>query len=218
MQVSEKENIVYGFTDNLFAGVEPEADINQIIKDLDLSVNQAIYLNQVHGDGIVDVCDGDDGVFCFEGDALVTSLSDAMLVVRTADCYPIFLYDGQKIAVVHAGWQSALKNILRKTIGFFENPAEIKMFIGPGLEKDCFEVKEDFMQNLGVLPHIEQKNGTFYFDLQDFLIKEAQGSGVLLENVESANICTFCAANLYSYRNGDLKPRIYSFISMKSFS
>ena len=63
---------------------------------------------QVHGDSIRIVNESGE---CGESDALITSKVNLGLVISSADCPAIFLYDidNKIIAAVHSGWRSTEK-------------------------------------------------------------------------------------------------------------
>ena len=213
MQIIKNDKVTFGYTDKCFTGKNFERELPMICQHKDGTPTQAVYLNQVHKDGIVSIDRRLKGnISCFEGDALITSQKNIMLVVQTADCFPVYIYDNSSVAIVHAGWRSASMGILRKTIKRFDNPENVKMVIGPGLEKKCFEVKKDFLSNKCFLQYVEQENEKIYFDLQQFLIDEASLIGVARASIQKIEVCTYCADYLYSFRAGDKENRIINYI------
>ena len=57
-----------------------------------------------------------------KGDALITGINNVAIGVLTADCVPILIYDQRTknhISVIHAGWKSAYKDIVKKVLKFF---------------------------------------------------------------------------------------------------
>ncbi len=66
---------------------------------------RAVFLNQVHGDGVV-LLDGQtpDGT---EADACMASAPGAVCTIMVADCLPVLLAhrSGQVVAAAHAGWR-----------------------------------------------------------------------------------------------------------------
>jgi YfiH family protein len=80
-------------------------------------------------------------------DACVTTTTDLLLAVQTADCVPILLVDprNRAVAAVHAGWRGTLARIVEKTIGrmhmqFASQPADLLAAIGPAIGGCCYEV------------------------------------------------------------------------------
>jgi len=73
------------------------------------------------------------------GDSLITNVKNLPIGILTADCAPILLLDYKKkiIAVIHAGWKGAYKNILPKVLKKFinlgSNKNNIIAVIGPAI-------------------------------------------------------------------------------------
>jgi polyphenol oxidase len=117
-----------------------------------------ITLRQIHSDIIHHVTSADDTRLV--GDGLVTSVSDLLIAVQTADCLPIILVDPgcRAVGVFHAGWRGTLKRIIEKGVGAMRlrlgsDPRELKASIGPGIHQCCYEVgpevKEKFESQFG---------------------------------------------------------------------
>src|SRR5690606_3859673 len=49
-------------------------------------------------------------------DAMVTDHPGRMLTVRTADCVAALLYDGRRIAALHAGWRGVVAGVVGATV------------------------------------------------------------------------------------------------------
>ncbi|MBN1531424.1 MAG: laccase domain-containing protein, partial [Spirochaetes bacterium] len=83
--------------------------------------NRIVFLNQVHGDGIIDIASPpDDAPWAGDADALVTAIPGICLVIRTADCVPVFLMDPVRrvLGAVHSGWKGTRLEIARKAMEF----------------------------------------------------------------------------------------------------
>lgn len=218
----ETLGIVAGTTGKDFSGTDFRKDIEKLLSFLNLDVEAIAQLRQVHEDQTQMVKAKSD--FCEVGDSIITALEDVILFIRTADCFPIFLVDVQNrvIALVHAGWRSAKKMLLAKTIekmcdNYGSSIEALMMFVGPGLQREAFEVQEDFLANDSFMPYIDQENGKYLFDLNQYLQDEAMSCGIDPENILDLAICTKQNNDLfYSYRNGDGEKRNYSFICIKS--
>ena len=85
-----------------------------------------------------------------KGDALITSVNNVAIGVLTADCVPILIYDQKLkiISVIHAGWKSTYKNIVKKVVKFFlKNGSKTKdlyAVVGPSITEKNYEVQKDF--------------------------------------------------------------------------
>jgi polyphenol oxidase len=159
-------------------------------------------------------------------DGLITDEKYIPLAVLTADCLPIMFYDPKKevIGVAHAGYKGLLNTILENVIqrfvsDFKSDPKDIIVGIGPSIERDCYEVGKDrieeFQKTFLEFKNIfVEKNGSFYLDLrmvaQQSLVKE----GILEKHIEVMDVCTKCDPNFYSYRGGDKEKRFASIISL----
>ena len=214
-------NITCGFTTKYCQGINIETELAEISNVSGVGHYSAVYLKQEHKDNVVaisrDMALNVSNVFV--GDALVSDHSGVLLSVRTADCIPVFICDraGNGIGVVHAGWRSASMGLLLKSIDLMNQNFSVLrenmiIIIGPGLRKECFEVREDFFANDVFSDFIEEKEGRFFLDLKQFLLVEAVRAGVDPYHIVDTGICTLCDDNLYSYRGGDKDNRIINFI------
>ena len=84
------------------------------------------------------------------GDGLMTSNTELLLAVQTADCFPIILVDVKRhaVGVFHAGWRGTSKRIVEKGVGemfrhFGSPPRDLRAAIGPGIQGCCYEVGEE---------------------------------------------------------------------------
>lgn len=81
-------------------------------------IHRIHWLNQVHGNAIID---GDEQILSIKApnaDALFSRDKGVALAIMTADCVPICLHfvDLGMIACIHAGWQGLANGIIKKTI------------------------------------------------------------------------------------------------------
>ncbi len=80
--------------------------------------DRLINVHQVHGKKTVLYQEGDEPKNPFaEADAIVTDQKGTVLLVQTADCQSILLYDPVKKVVggIHSGWKGSLQNIIGNT-------------------------------------------------------------------------------------------------------
>jgi YfiH family protein len=180
-----------------------------------LPFNSKIYsLNQIHSNKIIEIKENDD-VLEKEGDGLFTRLKNISLEVKTADCFPVFIFNEEIIMVLHVGWRGAKEGIVQKGIEIFEkyNLKNVKAFLGPGIKKCCYEIKEDvakFFEDF-----LEERDNKIYFDLEKFIIDKFIKKEFDFKNIFSFPFCTSCKNDLfYSNRKGD-KGRIRSWIIKK---
>ncbi len=177
---------------------------------------------QVHGVQVTMVGEKDKGRGALNNadrfpstDALVTNIPGICLLVLTADCVPVLLYDPLKgvVAAVHAGWRGTVGKIVAQTVQKMEKeygcaPAAIKAAIGPSVGKCCFEVGEEvkaefIRMDMGVGTWIEpgKKTGKYYVDLWEVNRLQLLKAGLLNKHIEVAGICTCCRhEDFFSYR------------------
>lgn len=100
---------------------------------------------QVHGTRVA-VVEEPGGRF-EKTDALVTALPDVPLMILTADCAAVALYDPVRAAVgiAHAGWRGTLADIAAVIIGvmrgrFGTAPPELLAAVGPSIGPCCYQV------------------------------------------------------------------------------
>ena len=147
-----------------------------------------------------------------ECDALITNVPGTALVVFSADCTPILLYDPVTGAVgaAHAGWRGTAAGIAAKTVqkmceAYGCKAETIRAAIGPNIAQCCFEtnwdVPEAMINSLGkeAENYIRQKGDKYYVNLKEMNALWLKRAGV--ESISVSDACTACRPDLYwSYR------------------
>lgn len=204
-----------------FSGREFEAskDLALFLGCLGVKPERSCTLNQVHGDQIVVVS---EPVKEIEGDGLVTKEPNLALVVRTADCAPVFFYDSRcgAVGICHAGWRGAKKGIIFRMIDslkreFDSDPSFLRAGIGPAICDHCYEVGEEFEEYFpGWVKH---ESEGFFFDLVGTIRKQLTLAGVEEESISDSNLCTACSMNRFfsARREGESTGRFLSAILLK---
>ncbi len=147
-----------------------------------------------------------------QADIILTDQPAVTLVMRYADCVPIFLHDPRQgvIGLVHAGWLGTIRGaasaaIERMQSRYGSKPADIRAAIGPSIGPDHYEIgldviaqiKKTFAGNEDTL--LRSHSGHVYFDLWKANQFQLNEKGV--EQVEQAGICTACHVEAwYSHR------------------
>ena len=138
-------------------------------------------------------------------DALITNQTGVALMVQTADCQPILLYDpiSSVAGSVHSGWRGSVQNILGRTIaammsGFGSRPENIRAIIGPSLGPCCAE----FVNFSTELPEsfTQYRIREFHFDFWAISRDQLQEAGLRPGNIEVSGVCTACSKDYFSYR------------------
>ncbi len=191
----------------------------EICKALD--VEHVVFPHQKHGVDVVRITK-ENSLKVHQADAIFTTEKNIALAVTHADCQAAIFYDPahEVIAAAHAGWRGSVQNIyakvveeLKKTVG--TNPKDLLVCISPSLGPCHAEFKnfktelpQDFWP-LQVKPH--------YFDFWKISRMQLMGSGVLENNIEISEICTFCnSKDYYSHRRDSKTGRHATLIVLKN--
>lgn len=231
--------IVYGFMDNaldfkLENGIARKKLRGYIPANFNKKDVYIYEVKQVHGNNIVVLnknfkiknAGNYYGLNLAEADGAFTQKTGIMLCIRTADCIPVLFYDNIKKAAgaVHCGWRGVYADIIinAKNIlvnDFHSNLDDVVIIIGPSICKNCYEVKEDFLNKFISKNKLNQRffekksdRNKLFFDLKGLLKNELNLSGFKKENIHDLNKCNFEDKNFYSYRRNKTDKRQVSFI------
>jgi polyphenol oxidase len=143
-------------------------------------------------------------------DAMWTNQTKSMLGIRTADCVPILIQDvalGQ-VAAAHAGWRGVDSNIIVRSVeALISNGSDkrnLRIAIGPCIQKCCFEVDGDLPQKFekqfgsSVLSQKSEHKQTL--DLPACLRVALFGIGISDEQIDIIRECTSCNLDFFSHR------------------
>lgn len=172
-----------------------------------------VLTKQIHSDTVRIVDRREWGLYMVEGaspecDGLVTNDPGTALVIFTADCTPILLWDPVTSAVgaAHAGWRGTAMDIAGKTVrkmaeAFGCKPENIHAAIGPNLGQCCFQTDADVPQAMveqfgqGAEESIRPDGSKFYVNLKSINALALQRSGV--KHIEISPECTMCHHDRY---------------------
>jgi YfiH family protein len=156
-------------------------------------------------------------------DGLITNKKNVFLIISTADCFPVMIYDKSKqvIAGIHSGWRGTQKAIVPNGIEmmikeFNSNLEDMLVYIGPGISRDKFEVGED-VANLFEIKYRAETNGKFFVDIKQVILDQLKDKGIPEENIEASELCSYCSSGyLHSYRRDrDKSGRMFCVIGMR---
>ncbi len=140
-----------------------------------------------------------------EADAAVTSVSDAVLAVHTADCGPIALVaDGGAVAVAHAGWRGLADGIVSRAVAELGAlaPGPVQALVGPLIGPECYEFGADDLQRvvdrLGEVVAGRTAQGRPALDLWAGVRAGLEAAGV--NDVTFVGGCTACGGDAFSHR------------------
>ncbi len=211
-----KDEAVEGMSGGTIFNNEP------LFAEMGLSEMFKVWPRQIHSTNI-EVVRADDvqrlagkgGIVLPDTDGVITDAKKVLLTSVHADCLPVYLYDAKNgvIGLVHAGWRGAVAGIvpqaIRKMIVVLGASMDhVKMYIGPGISKCCFEVgsevASEFLLEWGSSfsePAGDPEGEKYMLDLKAAVRQHALNMGIPQENIETNGHCTCCEPELFcSYR------------------
>lgn len=181
----------------------------RLAQKMEYDHHRLIHMRQIHSDHIVLVTDALNFDTPPECDALITNRLNTPLMVMSADCTPILLYDpiNHACAAIHAGRAGALNEILPKTItamyqNFGSSASDIHAILGPSIHGCCYEINPtiaDETRVRGYADALHYEGEKIFLDVNTVLTHQLKQMGVT--NTEIINECTACHHEKYfSYR------------------
>ena len=184
-----------------------EENYRIVANALGFSMDKLVATRQTHSDIVLHVgkeqwgnCLADTAQ---ESDAIITNEPGTALVVYTADCTPILLWDPVTGAVgaAHAGWRGTAADIAGKTVRAMEqafgcDPKNIRAAIGPNIGPCCFETHGDVPQAMlealgeGAKDCIRPAGEKYYVNLKELNARFLRRAGV--QHIEISTDCTCC--------------------------
>ena len=189
----------------------------------------------VHGDRMLKIEKNHRGLGAFDDasrlqgiDGLYTSETAIMLGMFHADCIPLIFIDSKKklIGIVHAGWRGSLLEITKQFVKLWIEkegclPPDIKVYLGPSLRKDHFEIQNDLVslihhQHPHYIDFISTHNQKHVLDVVGINMAQLSAMEIPLVNISIHPACTYQQADDYfSYRRDHKTGRHLSFVGMK---
>lgn len=195
-----------GVFESLNCGLNKGDDNNLVLKNRELicqamDIKQMVTLKQIHKNGVL-VVDANT-INGHEYDAMVTSTPKLLLAIQTADCAPILLHDpvNNVIGAIHAGWRSAVMNIVDATITSMEslgaNRKNINAAIGPCIQKQSYEVGAEVFEATNACQFFTNANKLkhYFFDLSGYLHNQLKKCGI--QNILELGLDTYSLEKQY---------------------
>lgn len=155
-----------------------------------------IQAEQVHGSNIA-VVDTNHSHQTIAGiDGLITSAANLFLIIRTADCLPLSIYDPRQqiIGLIHAGWRGVKQGIHLEAVKLFPSPPQdLLVGLGPSICADCYHR---------------------HFDLAGTVKHDLINLGIPAVNIDQSTICTYEDSHFPSYQRTRTKDRIINYVSL----
>ncbi|MCZ6620225.1 MAG: peptidoglycan editing factor PgeF [Gammaproteobacteria bacterium] len=181
------------------------------------------WLDQMHGNRIVHVCD-ESALTVPRADGAWTENPGIGLAVLTADCLPVVVCDisGFLVGIAHAGWRGLVDGVLQNLVE--QMPVEsrnLSAWIGPGIGGAVYEVGRDVAEAvdaLGLAGDLQaqvmrpgNRPGKFLFDMGPLAEWILKASGVRDVAVVSG-CCTYRDERFYSYRRDGTTGRMATLV------
>jgi polyphenol oxidase len=167
------------------------------------------WVRQVHGAEVVRVEAPGDQAGVTEADALVTSVTDAVLAIHTADCAPVALVSPEGVvAAAHAGWRGLEAGVLQATLEQMRRAGarRVHAVLGPCIHARCYEFGPE-LDRLGARfgPEVRARTtaGHQALDLPAAVRAElgsGRVTGIDVTGIEVVDICTACDPRFFSHR------------------
>lgn len=162
----------------------------------------------------------DCGIIERNGDILITRIPKIPLMIRTADCASVMLFDPvNKVAAnIHAGWRGIAKRVIRDSVQKIKDRfgcrsenifAGISPMLGPCCSRFSNPEKElpKFMHK-----HISEEN---FVDLWAAIEGHLRECGLKKEHIENPRVCTYCSPEeFFSFRRDGDSGRFATVISL----
>ena len=153
-----------------------------LLSQLGLDPDYCATAEQIHRAGVGVVSKANIGLVP-RVDALVTDIRGLPLLIRSADCVTVFLFDPVRpaIGLVHSGKEGTRCNVVAKTLQVMQHayqttPKRCHAFLGPSIGPCHYEI-----------------------DLWAEIERQLMGQGVT--NIDNPHLCTACHLDrYYSYR------------------
>jgi len=181
--------------------------IDDFLNEIGIAGLALAKLEQVHKGKVIKVTSNTDLSSKIAGcDGAITNAKGIALMVLTADCLPVFLYDPDKhaIGIAHAGWRSTLEGIAKNVVGamkseFKSDPAKILVGFGPAIRQCCYEVSREFLVHFP--ESVVKMAHKYYFDLAGENAEQLLSVGIISKNMFDCGICTSCRSDdFFCYR------------------
>ncbi|MDO4461194.1 MAG: peptidoglycan editing factor PgeF [Bacteroidia bacterium] len=212
-------------TENLsLLAADGEVNRKRIAEREGFEIGRLTCAEQVHGNGVFVVKEEHIGRGALDiesripqCDALVTDIKGVCLMILTADCVPVLLFDPKRVVVaaIHAGWKGTAQKIAKKTIETMRDTygceaKDMEAYIGPAICGSCFEVGEEVVDAIGMrYVSGRSKIGKPLLDLKFANTMQLIDIGLELEKIKVSGECTY-HDGLHSWRREKSMNRIGS--------
>jgi YfiH family protein len=181
---------------------------------------QMVRAEQVHGASVAAFEGPAAALVSVAGcDALATRTPARALIIRTADCLPVFFADPRRdvVGLAHAGWRGLAADLPARMVSMLRTiygsrPRDLRIAIGPAIRACCYEVGKNFDPRLAA--YVQQRNGRATCDLVAAARDQLRAAGVSPAAMIDTGRCTNCEPDRWFSlrREGPSAGRLNSFI------
>ncbi|GAB3067889.1 peptidoglycan editing factor PgeF [Virgibacillus ainsalahensis] len=140
-------------------------------------------------------------------DGLITNEAGVLCTAFFADCVPLFFFDPTTgyIGIAHAGWRGTVSRIAGKMVQELQalhvNMKELLVVIGPCITQQYYEVNDYVTRHITYRERektvIEKEKNRYLLDLKQLNVEILLQSGVLRNNIDITNYCTYNDNSLF---------------------
>lgn len=211
------EGIFSSFNLGSNRGDEPEKvreNYRRLCELFGVGIDDCAVTKQVH-ENVVRIVDKNDRHVCmsnvpYEADGIVTKERGLPIICMIADCVPVLLWDKENsvIGAIHCGWRSSvgdiLKNAVEAMVSLGAKPECIHAALGPAIGRCCFETDDDVPNAIEAYLGGETEglfdrrpDGKTMVDLRAANARRLVQLGLMAENIDISDECTFCSHHKY---------------------
>ncbi|MGA2023156.1 MAG: peptidoglycan editing factor PgeF [Steroidobacteraceae bacterium] len=178
-----------------------------------------LWLEQVHGTGVVDADRLEPAATVPRADAALTREPGTVLAVLVADCLPVLFasQDGGAVGIAHAGWRGLAAGVLEATVAALDTRQPLHAWLGPSIGPSHFEVGEEvraaFLAHDAASRSAFSSNarGRWQCDLQ--ALARARLAALGVQWVHADTSCSYAQPRrFYSYRRDGVTGRMAALI------
>ena len=156
-------------------------------------VGEVAFGHQVHGAELAEWT-GPSGRPLLEVDGHATSERGLALLVLVADCLPVALAGGERVAMLHCGWRGLAAGIVERALETFGEPPAAAL--GPCIGQCCYEVGPEVLEAFAGVDGVADGR---MLDLRAVAEAKLRAAGV--RTVRHMEACTSCNPDLlFSHR------------------
>ncbi len=185
---------------------------------------------QVHGTTIIRAQSGQILPERPECDGVLIDHPGLRAALRFADCVPVLLWGVGPLPWMlglHSGFNGTVADIAGKGVAFLKSRFssislnEVHAWIGPGICPRCYprRVNDPLIERLkktyGRDCWYESTSGV-HCDLGGIIFRQLIYAGISAQRIARARFCSCCDSEFcYSYRQGDMVPRMWLFFEIR---